>query len=78
MTTDPSAFHVVYVDRRARTDRTQRRDDPKPTDDSNWLGEAKDQDQETESEEVVHNVETLLSAFNSGMHVASCVDAGDR
>ncbi|KAG0643908.1 hypothetical protein HOY80DRAFT_997331 [Tuber brumale] len=59
-------YNVVYVDRRARRDRVQHRDDllPSPISSGPESSDGNDEVQ-NENEEVIHNLQCLLSAFNS-------------
>jgi len=60
-------YNVVYVDRRARRDRVQHQDDllPSPISSGPESSDGNDEAQ-NENEDVVSNVQCLLSAFNSG------------
>lgn len=64
----PAEYSIVYVDRRARQDRVQHRDDFVPSPISSGPGSYDGSDGlQEEHEEVILNLQCLLSIFGSGM-----------
>lgn len=64
----PAEYNVVYVDRRARHDRVQHREDFLPSPISSGPGSYDGSDGvQEEHEEVAQNLQCLLSIFSSGM-----------